>query len=129
MKGIIISTGRVKAYEGLQLLCSYTGMAQEWCDALWEDLLQDSEGYEEFVFYLEHHNFRDKMKFCGYGLTDLFVWQMDRSNLFRDTGKNTAECNKELMVLKAFRTMLDMKKSPEKYRKKIEEGPGMDRFQ
>ena len=119
---------KVKVYECLCRLGEYAGQPVEWCNELWTDLLNDTEVYDEFVYYLEHHSFEDRVKFCGYGLTDMFVWQMDRYNLFHDSGKNTDMCNKEGMVLRAFRTMLNMKKDPDTYRRRLEEGPGMDRM-
>lgn len=127
MSGIVYDATKIKVYGALKQRCGYAGFLEEWGDELWEELLSDYGLYREVVYYLEHHSFLDEEKFYGYGLTDLFIWQMDRSNLFHDTGKNTAECNKETMALQAFRTMAEMKKNPEWYLKKINEGPGMDR--
>lgn len=128
MNGILYDARKVKVYECLCRLGEYAGTPVEWCNGLWADLLNDREVYDEFVYYLEHHCFADKVKFCGYGLTDMFVWQMDRYNLFHDSGKNTDKCNKEWMALRAFSTMLNMKKDPDTYRRRLEEGPGMDRM-
>ena len=49
---------------------------------------------------------------------------MDKYNLIREIGKNPRECNKERMVLNAFRMLIDMKADPETYVKRIEEGRG-----
>ena len=127
MNGILYDARKIKVYEGLKQLCAYAGFSEDWSNRLWEILLTDGGLYREFVYYLEHHSLLDEEKVWGYGLTDLFIWQMDRSNLFLDTGKNTAACNKEAMILQAFYTMADMKSNPEYYLKKIQEGPGMDR--
>lgn len=127
MSGIIYDASKVKVYDALKQLCDYAGEPDTWCADFWEGLMTDRDIYDEFVFYLEHHELREKLRFHGYTLIDLFVWQMDLSNLFRDTGRNTAECNKEDMVLRAFETMMKMKKDPETWKKKIDEGPGMDR--
>ena len=43
-----------------------------------------------------------------------------------DTGKNTADCNKEDMALRAFRMMADMQRNPEEYAKKLGDWKGMD---
>ena len=51
---------------------------------------------------------------------------MNRYNLIRDSGKNTAACNKDRMVLHAFRDMIEMKKEPAAYVKKLTMGKGMD---
>lgn len=109
------------------MLCEYAGKNELWCDELWMDMLSDHELYEEFLYYLEHHSFADRMKVTGYSLTDLYVWRMQRDNLSKDTGKNTESCNKEEMVLQAFRTMAQMKKDPVRYAGKLNENAGMDR--
>ena len=127
MSPIICATEKIKVYEGLQMLCEYAGKSEVWRDELWTDMLSDNELYEEFLYYLEHHSFADRMKTAGYSLTDFYVWQMQRDNLSKDTGKNTENCNKEQMVLQAFWTMAEMKKDPARYEKKLSEDGGMDR--
>ncbi len=126
MAGILYDARRIKAYERLLALSETAGETRQWCEALWEELVFDSELTDELVFYLEHHSLRDKVHCEGYGLTDLYIWQMNRYNLIRDSGKNTAACNKDRMVLHAFRDMIDMKKEPAAYVKKLTMGKGMD---
>lgn len=128
MSGIIYGTEKIRAYDGLMRLCEYTGYSSAWCDGLWNEMLWDKELYDEFVYYLEHHIPADHMKVCGYSLTDLYVWQMERYNLQRDSGKNTAQCNKEEMILRAFRMMADMKKNPDVFIKRLNDGMGMDKI-
>lgn len=128
MSGIIYGTEKIRAYDGLVRLCEYAGCVEEWCDGLWSEMLSDRELYEEFVYYLEHHMPADVMKVRGYSLTDLYVWQMERYNLQRDSGKNTEQCNKEAMILKAFRAMADMKKDPDVFIKRMNDGTRMDRL-
>lgn len=127
MSHIICATEKMKAYEGLQMLCEYAGKSPEWCNELWITMLTDHAMYREFLYYLEHHGFADYMKVAGYSLTDCYVWQMEQYNLLNDSGKNTANCNKEAMVLQAFWTMAQMKKNPGCYMRKMSEGSGMDR--
>lgn len=127
MSQIIYSTEKIKAYEGLKKLCEYAGESEAWCNELWMSLLTDVELYREFLYYLEHHSFADHMKVSGYSLTDCYVWQLERYNLAKDTGKNTASCNKEEMVLQAFHTMAGMKNDPSYFKRKFSEGSGMDR--
>ena len=115
-------------YEALLALGEYAGQEKEWTDGLWADLLTIPELYGEMVFYLENHGFKDAFRFRGYSLTDLYVWQMNRYNLFKDFGKNTSECNKETMVLRSFRTMIDFMRSPEEYLRRLGENRGMDRL-
>ncbi len=123
---IIISTSKLKACEGLYSLCEYAGLSTEFGDSLWTEILLDPEMYEEFVFYLENHTFKDSLKIKGYALSDLYVWQMDKYNLIRELGKNPVTCNKETMVMNAFKTLADMKKDPDVYVKRIESGRGLD---
>lgn len=127
MSHIILDFAKIKVYEGLEMLCEYAGKSLEWCDELWADMLADYELYDEFVYYLEHHSLADHMEVEGYSLTDFYVWQMERYNLAIDSGRNTDGCNKEEMVLQAFKTMAQMKKNPEYYKRKLTEGLGMDK--
>ncbi len=126
MAGIVFSTGKIKAYDRMAALCGLAGEGEQWCDALWTELLLDKELFDEMVFYLENHSLLDKVKCEGYGLTDLYVWQLDRYNIIGDTGKNTDACNKERMVLHAFYDMAQMKKNPGVYIKRMTLGQGMD---
>ena len=126
MMSIIISTSKLKVCEGFYNLCEYAGFAAEDSDELWTELILDKEIYDEFVFYLENHTFKDALKIRGYSLSDLYVWQMDKYNLIRELGKNPVTCNKETMVLNAFKTITEMKKNPDIYVKRIESGRGMD---
>jgi len=128
MAGIVVSTGKIKVYENLRYLCEFARLGQEFCDALWEDVATDEGLYRELLYYMENHTFLDEVRQEGYTLSDVYVWQMNRFNLFHDEGKNSFQCNKERMVLKAFRTMIDMRIKPEEYVRKFKEGPGMDRM-
>lgn len=126
MAGILYDARRIKAYEGLQALGEVADETGQWCDELWEELVMDRELLEELVFYLEHRCLMDKVHCEGYGLTDLYIWQMNRYNIIGDSGKNTAACNKDRMVLHAFQDMIDMKKEPAAFVKKMTMGRGMD---
>lgn len=127
MQGILYDARKIKAYESLLDWGEYAGQERAWVDGLWADLLTIPDLYAEIVYYMENHAFKDAFKFRGYSLIDLYVWQMDRYNLIKDSGKNTAECNKETMVLRSFRTMVDFMRSPEEYAKRLGESRGMDR--
>lgn len=128
MAGIVIHTEKIKVYENLKYLCEFARLGTDFCNALWEDVAADAGLYRELLYYMENHTFLDELKQEGYSLSDVYVWQMNRFNLFHDEGKNSFQCNKERMVLKAFRTMIDMRLKPEEYVKKFKEGPGMDRI-
>lgn len=126
MSGILYDARKIKAYDGLVQLGEYAGKSKEFVESLWVELILDEELMKEFMYYLDHHTLMDEAKCRGYALTDLYVWQMDRYNLIREIGKNTSGCNKEAMVLNAFRTMIDMKKDPDTYVERLTRGTGMD---
>lgn len=128
MNGIVYDARRIKAYEGFYQLGEYAGKENVWLDALWEEIVSDEGMMKEFMYYLDHHTLLDEEQCEGYALTDLYVWQMDRYNLVREVGKNTNVCNKEAMVLNAFRTMADMKKNPADYVRRLTAGIGMDQI-
>ena len=128
MGGIVYDARRIRAYEGLVALGGYAGKDPEWLDGLWGKLIADNGLMKEFMFYLDHHTFCDEDKCRGCGMTDLYVWQMDRYNLIRDIGKNTESCNKEAMALNAFYTMAEMKKDPDTYVRRLTAGQGMDQL-
>lgn len=126
MPNIIYDATRLKVCQGLYEICEYAELDRKWTDKLWQDVLTCREIYDELVYYIEHHTFMDRLKVGNYSLCDLYVFQMNKYNLVREIGKNPRTCNKEKMVMKAFRMMLDMMKSPEEYIKKLEQGKGMD---
>ncbi|MBD5450718.1 MAG: hypothetical protein HDR28_11335 [Lachnospiraceae bacterium] len=128
MSHIVYDNAVVRTYDGLVRLCDYTGKSVEWCDTLWQKMLEDRQLYEEFVFYLENHLPGDLLKVQGYSLTDLYVWQLEQYNLRRDSGKNTACCNKEEMILQAFDMLARMRKNPDAYLGKLDKGAGMDKL-
>ena len=125
---IIIATSKLKTCEYFYDLCNSCGYDKAWTDALWFDIVGDEGIYEEFAYYMAHHTFRDRFCISGYSLSDLYVFQMDKYNLIREIGKNPPECNKERMVLNAFRMMTDMKSDPETFVKRLQEGRGEDRL-
>ena len=128
MPNIIYDATRVKVCQGFYDICEYAQRPLDWSDRLWADILSDAGVYGELVYYIEHHTFEDKVKVEGYGLSDLYVFQMDKYNLIREIGKNTVSCNKEKMVMRAFRTLIDMKRDPQEYLKRLREGRGEDRL-
>ncbi len=125
---IIIATSKIKTFETFCTLCRQNGYEDAWIDALWGDIITDEDMYAELVYFLSNHTLKDSVKIAGYSLSDLYVFQMNKYNLIREIGKNPRECNKERMVLNAFRMMIDMKSDPETYVKRLEEGKGEDRL-
>lgn len=125
---IVIATTIIKIYGYLQDICNYAGLSETWADNLWQELLSNKSLYDEFIYYLENHTFKDELKVKGYGLTELYIYQLNKVNIINEIGKNTAECNKEKMVMEAFYHMSQMINNPDEYIKKLESGWGNDRL-
>lgn len=125
---ILLDARRIMAFDAFCKLGDYAGRDKEFLDNLWNELVEEPKLMKEFMYYVDHHNFSGEALCRGYGMTDLYVFQMSRYNLIRDVGKNTSACNKESMVLGAFHDMACMIKEPEKYVRKLSDGPGMDRL-
>lgn len=112
MQGILYDATKVKVCQAFYDICNYAELPAQWSDELWMDILSRKPIYKELIYYIEHHTFLDELKVCGYSLCDLYVWQMNRYNLIKDTGKNSRTCNKEKMAMQAFRTMVDLMDDP-----------------
>ena len=128
MKGILYDATRVKVCQAFYQICEYAELPEKWADDLWGEIMPRKELYNELVYYIEHHTFLDQLKVSGYSFCDLYVWQMNRYNLIRDTGKNPRTCNKEKMAMQAFKTMSELLKDPGQNLKKLEYGQGTDRL-
>jgi len=128
MQGILYDATKVKVCQAFYDICNYAELPAQWSDELWMDILSRKPIYKELIYYIEHHTFLDELKVCGYSLCDLYVWQMNRYNLIKDTGKNSRTCNKEKMAMQAFRTMVDLMGDPKEYRKRLEEGQRTDKL-
>ncbi|MCR5421290.1 MAG: hypothetical protein K6E98_09795 [Lachnospiraceae bacterium] len=126
--GILYDARKLKALDFLNDLCEYAGKDEDFINILWQEFLCDEELYREYLYYADHHTFLDEMKVCGYSMSDLYVWQMDRYNIVRELGKNPMACNKESLVLNAFKEMANMKRDPATYIKRIQSGKGNDRI-
>lgn len=78
-------------------------------------LLTCPEIGEEFLDYAEKGEFSCKVKVEGYTVVDIMVWQIDHFKAEMDRGQYGMKHNGSKMVLRAFDTLLKMKKEPEKY--------------
>lgn len=128
MANIILDSRKLMVYEDLKYLCDFTGKPQIFCDKLWDELMNKSDLYDEFIYYIDNHCINDKLNVNGYSLTDLFVYMLGRHNLYNDTGKNTAECNKESMILECFMGMAELMNNPDEYIKRLNSGRNMDKL-
>jgi hypothetical protein len=125
---IIIDGGKLRAYEYLNQLAEYADWQTDHADALWNYLLTYPSLYEEFIYYLSHHEIKDELAFKGYGILDLYVWQMNHYNMIHDIGKNTGNCNKEDLVLRAFYMMGEFMENPAPFERKLKEELHQDRL-
>lgn len=128
MNDIILDARRIRAYECFLDLGEYTAKENTWLDELWAMLVENDELMDEFMYYLDNHMILDKMCINGMSLTDLFVQEMSRFNIFNDTGKNTGDCNKEAMILNTFYAMGKLMAKPSDSIKRLEEDRGMDKM-
>lgn len=128
MQQIIYDASKIKVYEALEKWCKYVHKNDEFLAGFWSRILKNKEIYDEFVYYLEHHELISQYMIQGYSMLDLFISQMEQYNLKHDTGKNGVHCNKEKMVLQAFDVMLKMTENPEEIIKRLKSGEGMDKI-
>ena len=128
MANIVLDGSKIKVYGMLQNLCDYCNEKDSWCDELWGYMLQNDELYEEFVYFIVNRSLMGKMNVEGYTLIDLYVKQIDMYNVRNDLGKNPIFCMKEDIVLRSFLMMGRLLEAPETYKKKLEDGFGMDQL-
>lgn len=129
MSDIIINTTSLKAFDALSTMSQLYGKEEGYADRLWQCMLDNNELMEEFIYYLEHGMILDKMKVSGYSLTDLYVFEIENFNLLiTNLGKNSNDCNKDLMVLNTFYRMSELIENPEAMIRKLNEGRGMDKL-
>lgn len=113
MNNIIINTTEINAFETLQALCSSINKPTEYISSLWDSLVENPGLMKEFIYYLEHGTILDEFKVNNISLSDLYVIEMKRYNLFiSDLGKNTNGCDKSGLVLDTFSSMARLIKDP-----------------
>lgn len=129
MANIIYDSSRLKVMEFLSELCEYAGFRADFADETWQEFLKHPEIYQEFVYYIDHHELLGKYYIKGYNVLDCYVWQ--RINyIFRylDRGKIERDCNEETMVLLAFDFFMKMEDDPQPYLEKLDEDLGRDKM-
>ncbi|MDO4188444.1 MAG: hypothetical protein Q4D29_05575 [Lachnospiraceae bacterium] len=128
MGNIIIASEKLKLFEIVENWAEYAGYTKEWAEKFWQDLLLNTQVYEEFLYYVDKDDFLCKYSYNGQYITDIFIWEMRKFNIKTDRGKNYADCDKAEMVLNAFRTMLDMKEDADKITNAMENKNGGDKL-
>lgn len=115
-----------RAYEWAKALCKQAGEDEAFLEKFFA-MLTASEGvFEEFMYYLDHHNFRCAYKVAGYGVIDIMVWQMDHFKAQLDRDRRDMKENGDRMLLMAFHTMLLMEQEPEYYVNLMQTETGTD---
>ena len=125
---IILANSKLRTFEYLNQLAEYASWKKETTEDLWQYLLKYSDLYDEFVYYLSHHEVKDALSFHNYSILDLYVWQMNHYNMIHDIGKNTGNCNKEDLILRAFYMMGQFMDDPVQFEKKLSQSPHQDRL-
>lgn len=115
-----------RAYEWARALCYYAGQDETFLREFWEMMTQSEGVCGEFLYYLEHQNFRCEYKVAGYSVVDIMVWQMDHFKAQMDRGKDDMKNNGDKMLLMAFDTMLRMERDPEYYVNLLQTETGTD---
>lgn len=115
--------------EFLGELASYAGLDEVWVDEVWAEFLGHPKIYEEFVYYIEHHELLGKYQIQGYSILECYVWQRN-NQVYRtdERGRFEPEGNEETVVLKAFRFMMEFEENPTEYIKKLEDDLGRDKM-
>ena len=89
------------------------GETEDFVREFLRDLASDEKIMEEFVYYLRENSFLCREKIAGYSVVDILVFQMDHFKATMDRAENGMKTDGNKMVLRAFRTFLNMRKNPE----------------
>lgn len=115
-----------KLMEYIKGLCVRSGENDAFADNFFKELKSDEEICQEFVYYIEQGTFACMAKVAGYTVVDIMVWQMDHFKAWLDRDNSGTKQNKDRMLLLAFQTLLEMKKDPDKYIRKMQYETGTD---
>ena len=113
MSVILYNAGKIKSFENLKALSIMVGETEEFATKLWQSMLLDEELLDEFNYFIANHSIRGTAKCGELTLIDIYFSQMNKYNLFHDLGKNNSVCDKDRLVLHAFKQMVEMRKDPE----------------
>lgn len=124
---IIYSAGKIKTYENLKALSLMVGETEEFAEDLWKYMVFDDQLIDEFNYFVANHCIKGEARCGEYTLLDIYFNQMCKYNLYNDLGKNSGECNKDRLVLHAFKKLVMMRQDPN-YASNFdkEEDTGMD---
>lgn len=127
MSLILYNAGKIKSFENLKILAHNVGESEEYAISLWQDMLLDEELLDEFNYFVVNHTIRGTVSCGELTLLDVYFNQLRKYNLYNDLGKNPDACDKDLLVLHAFKEIVNMRKDPNYLSNYYSnEGNGMD---
>ena len=107
-------------------LASKAGKEDSYGEKLWEEIRSSGGLLRELAYYHDYGKFLCEYQVEGYSLTDVLVWQVDHFKLYMDRGEEMNRYHRERLLLSAFETMVEMKKNPAPYLRKLEGESGQD---
>ena len=102
------------------------GKEDSYGEMLWEEIRSSNGLLRELAYYHDYGKFLCEYQVEGYSLTDVLVWQVDHFKLYMDRGEEMNRYHRERLLLSAFETMVEMKKNPAPYLRKLEGESGQD---
>ena len=102
------------------------GKEDSYGEKLWEEIRSSNGLLRELAYYHDYGKFLCEYQVEGYYLTDVLVWQVDHFKLYMDRGEEMNRYHRERLLLSAFETMVEMKKNPAPYLRKLEGESGQD---
>lgn len=115
-----------KLYDYAKQLCIEANEEEGVLEVFWEAVSSHDEVLQEFSYYMEHHDFAEKLNVKGITVADILIWQIDRFKAALDEGKFALKYNGPHMVLGAFYTMTDVVDNPDKYLARFSSESGTD---
>lgn len=123
---IIYDKRRLGAYTIAAEFCEACGYDEQFLAELWEGILLNPVLYDEFMYYLQKSEFTGNFSCEGYTIPDLYFYHLREFNLLHDTGKNSGQCDKDVLAFQAFHTMGRLIKEPGVYKERLSRAMGMD---
>lgn len=123
---LIYDGTKVAAYAVAEAFCQTMDWEERFFEELWEGLIHNLALYEEFIYFLKKGELTGNCVCHGYTMLDLYFYHLREYNMWHDIGKNSASCNKDEIVFRAFHTMGRLEREPEHYIEKLSQALGDD---
>jgi len=91
---------------------SRAGLSQEFAEGFRQRMLNSPKALDAYVCYLKTGIFSEDYKVSGLSISDILIYQLDHFKAWLDKDRQDMKHNQDLMILKAFDTMLEMEKEP-----------------